>query len=45
MIPAEIALRGLILAQLRGDAALAATVNRIYDGVQAKFTPPSIFVT
>lgn len=37
---AEGEIRAALLAELRGDAALAAQVNRIYDGEPAKATPP-----
>lgn len=41
---AEIELRDAVLAQLRGDAALMALVNRVYDGDPVKATTPYILV-
>ena len=42
---AESDIRAALLAELRGDAALAAEVNRIYDGAPVKATPPMVTVS
>lgn len=41
---AETEVRDAIIAQLRGDAALMALVNRVYDGDPVKATTPYILV-
>ena len=41
---AEGDIRGAIITALRGDAALSAQVNRVYDGFPDKATPPMLVV-
>lgn len=41
---AESDIRAALIAELRGDAALMAQVNRIHDGVPVKATPPTVIV-
>ncbi|MCB2015845.1 MAG: DUF3168 domain-containing protein [Sphingobium sp.] len=41
---AEYDIRGALIAELRGDVALTAQVNRIHDGVPDKATPPTMMV-
>jgi hypothetical protein len=41
---AESDIRAALIAELRGDTALGAQVNRIYDGTPAKATPPMVVV-
>ncbi len=39
---AESDIRAALIAELRNDAALGAQVNRIYDAVPVKSTPPTL---
>ena len=41
---AEYDIRGALIAELRGDVALTAQVNRIHDGEPDKATPPTMMV-
>lgn len=41
---AESDIRAAVLAELRGDAALMAAVNRIHDGTPIKATPPTVVI-
>ncbi|MPT49098.1 MAG: DUF3168 domain-containing protein [Sphingobium sp.] len=41
---AEVDIRAALLALLRGDGALMAQVNRIYDEAPVKATPPMVVV-
>lgn len=41
---AEHDIRTALIAELRTDAALAAQVNRVHDGVPVKSTPPTLIV-
>lgn len=41
---AETDIRAALIERLRGDAALGAQVNRIYDGAPDKATPPMLVV-
>lgn len=42
---AENEVRAAIIALLRGDAAIGALINRVYDGVPAKSSTPTIAVS